>query len=55
MDILNIIAMGINYELTHVKGLLFNGIKRFGIMSDQMTATVWLMAWLLTFIYSCLL
>jgi hypothetical protein len=56
MNILNIVAVGINYEVTRVKGpLLINGIKRYGRMSDHVTATVWFVAWLLLFVYSCML
>ena len=48
--------MGINYEVTRVKGLLLiNGIKLFGRMSDHVTAAVRFVAWLLMFFYSCLL
>ena len=38
-----------------LKDLLINGIKLFGRMGDHMTATAWFVAWLLTFIYFCLL
>jgi hypothetical protein len=47
--------MGMNYEVTQVKELLLiNGIKRFGRMSDHITATLCFVAWLVVVISSCL-